>query len=284
MKLLQSCNLFNSQRSSSFYKSHHSKSCSPKRFYSPIGYDDNLPYSGPRTFFRILLVRHGQATSNKDKTLLTKHADHAMPLSETGIQHAALVGEQLRDFLEIQTKEDKERGLPKRYRRLWQSPFRRTRETADLIMKSAGQYIDDRREHILLSEQQFGLFEGHSLDELQKLYPLEYAYFEKCIQAEGRFWARPPLGESRFDVAQRVHQAFGSFNRDAQFHDIQDLIVVSHGVTLRAFLMMWLHKPPEWFEKETNPPLCSVRFIENNADKGYIFKGFVEDEAQKFSY
>ncbi len=53
-------------------------------------------------------------------------------------------------------------------------------------MSVAGDYINDRREHILLSEQQFGLFEGHSLEELQQLYPLEYAHFTKCIDQEGK--------------------------------------------------------------------------------------------------
>jgi hypothetical protein len=32
--------------------------------------------------------------------------------------------------------------------------------------------------------------------------------------------------------------------------------------------------PFEWFEKEPNPWNCSIRLIENNVDKGYIFQGF----------
>jgi 2,3-bisphosphoglycerate-dependent phosphoglycerate mutase len=78
-------------------------------------------------------------------------------------------------------------------------------------------------------------------------------HFEKCISFNGRFWARPPLGESRFDVAQRVNQCFASFHHDAKKQQIHDLIIVSHGVTLRAFVMMWLKLTPEWFEKEYNP-------------------------------
>lgn len=45
----------------------------------------------------------------------------------------------------------------KRHRRLWCSPYVRARETADQIMDVAKDYITDRREHILLGEQQFGL-------------------------------------------------------------------------------------------------------------------------------
>jgi len=83
-----------------------------------------------------------------------------------------------------------------------------------------------------------------------------------------------PLGESRFDVATRVHQAFGTFQRDRSFHDIRDVVVVCHGVTLRAFVMMWCHLSPEWFEAEPNPPNCAVRVIEGGVDRGYLFEGF----------
>jgi broad specificity phosphatase PhoE len=42
---------------------------------------------------------------------------------------------------------------------MWVSPYKRTRETAEIIMEEAGMYIWDVKEHILLGEQQFGLFE-----------------------------------------------------------------------------------------------------------------------------
>jgi broad specificity phosphatase PhoE len=42
---------------------------------------------------------------------------------------------------------------------MWVSPYKRTRETGDIIMAEAGKYIHDVQEHILLGEQQFGLFE-----------------------------------------------------------------------------------------------------------------------------
>lgn len=83
-----------------------------------------------------------------------------------------------------------------------------------------------------------------------------------------------PLGESRFDVCKRVHQAFNTLYADARKHKISDIVVVTHGVTLRAFLMMWLHFTPEWFEKEQNPHNCGIRLIDGNMDKGYIFQGF----------
>jgi 2,3-bisphosphoglycerate-dependent phosphoglycerate mutase len=91
---------------------------------------------------------------------------------------------------------------------------------------------------------------------------------------EGKFWARLPQGESRFDVAKRIHQAFGTFHRDAEYHGIRDIVVICHGVTLRAFVMMWCHLPPEWFEAERNANNCAIRFIDSGVDKGYLFDGF----------
>ena len=83
-----------------------------------------------------------------------------------------------------------------------------------------------------------------------------------------------PLGESRFDVATRVHQAFGTFHRDAERHNVETLVIVTHGVTIRAFLMMWLHKSVEWFENEPNPKNCSIRLVDSKQDHGYVFPGY----------
>jgi len=79
-----------------------------------------------------------------------------------------------------------------------------------------------------------------------------------------------PLGESRFDVACRVHQAFGTFHRDNDKHGIDTIVVVCHGVTLRAFVMMWCHHSPEWFDAEPNPKNGAVRLIDNGEDLGYL--------------
>ena len=126
----------------------------------------------------------------------------------------------------------------------------------------------------MLCEQQFGLFDGIPKAELMSRYPDEYDHYEKQKAFGGRFWARMPLGESRFDVSVRIHQAFGTFQRDAQGQGIQDLIVICHGVTLRAFVMMWCHRSPEWFEAEPNPNNCAIRLLDCGDDKGYIFDGY----------
>ena len=215
---------------------------------------------------RVILVRHGQSMGNVDPTIHRAMADHAIPLSEEGRVQSREAGTRIRELL----GRDPE---PKKVR-LWNSPYRRTRQTARELATSAGDVIFDQREHVLLCEQQFGLFDGIPEDELAGKFPMQWEQFDKHRRFEGKFWARMPAGESRFDVAVRVHQAFGTFQRDAVDHGIEDIVVVCHGVTLRAFVMMWCHFSPEWFEREPNPRNCAVRVLANGEDLGYAFEGF----------
>ena len=219
---------------------------------------------------RIFLVRHGRSTANEDNAVHLQTADHAIPLSEQGKRQAAAAGLFLYEYYL------KYPALTKT--RIWHSPYVRARQTADAIEHNMKQHTHlevDRREHLLLAEQQFGLFDGLSSDgariELERKYPDEFEHYEKCKKFGGAFWARMPLGESKFDLSTRVHQAFGTFHRDAVGHNIQNIIVVAHGTTNRAFMMMWMHYGYEWFEREKNPANCSIRLIEEGVDRGYIF-------------
>jgi broad specificity phosphatase PhoE len=219
---------------------------------------------------RILLVRHGESYGNVDPTIHARMADHAIPLSDLGREQVRKAGHEVDRFYSGLFGSPDQRAPI----RLWVSPYRRTRETADGLSETAGRWIQDRREHVLLCEQQFGLFDGIPDEELPARFPNEYEHYDRCCRFEGKFWARMPLGESRFDVSLRVHQAFGTFHRDAEDHDIQDIIVICHGVTLRAFVMMWCHNTPEWFDEEANPANCAIRLIDGGIDRGYLFNGF----------
>jgi len=217
---------------------------------------------------RILLVRHGESLGNVDPLVHATTADHAVPLSERGLDQARRAGSLLADHLDANT------AGARPHVRLWVSPYKRTRQTADAVVETARGWVTDRVEHILLCEQQFGLFDGVAEAELADRFPREYAYYDMQSRFGGKFWARMPQGESRFDVAKRIHQAFGTFHRDATEHGIRDIIVICHGVTLRAFVMMWCHLPPEWFEAEANPLNCAIRLIDGGVDRGYVFGGF----------
>jgi 2,3-bisphosphoglycerate-dependent phosphoglycerate mutase len=217
---------------------------------------------------RILLVRHGESLGNVDSLVHATTADHAVPLSDRGRGQAHEAGGHIADYLASQIRGERP------HVRLWLSPYQRTRQTADAVIETSRGWITDRVEHILLCEQQFGLFDGVPEAALPTRFPNEFSYYDMQCRFGGKFWARMPQGESRFDVAKRIHQAFGTFHRDAQEHGIHDIVVICHGVTLRAFVMMWCHLSPEWFEAEANPNNCAIRVIDSGVDKGYVFGGF----------
>lgn len=221
---------------------------------------------------RIYLVRHGESEGNVDKTTHFRKPDHAIELTAGGHAQALAAGQFLRRHFE-------EAGLTGPSIRLWNSPYKRTRQTADAIEQGVGEGVFcDRYEDISLREQQFGLFDGYEDHELAERFPLEYAHYKKCEDFSGRFYATMPMGESRCQVAERIKPFFGTLIRDAESKDIQNVVIVSHGVTMRAFTMQWLHLTPEWFEAAKNPKNCSVYLLErdkhgHNQNRGCIYEG-----------
>jgi len=259
---------------------------------------------------RIFLVRHGESQANVDKSLHKIIPDHEIALTTEGMEQAQIAGQKLKEYLKdnptasmdlgsslldsIINIAAKQKGIgekqvanvkdliskqissgKKTKARLWHSPYRRTRETARIISGVAQEYILDVREHILLCEQQFGLFDGLTKEESNEKFPDEFQTFQHAKKYNGKFWARFPMGESPFDAACRIHQAFGTFKRDEENKNINDIIVVCHGAVSKLFTMMWLHKEPEWFQKEPTCGNCGIRLIENHEDKGYIFGGWL---------
>ena len=119
--------------------------------------------------------------------------------------------------------------------RIWRGPYLRTRQTRDGFNKYLN--IADIREDITLTEQQFGLFDSVPEEEWGKLYPAEFAEYERQRANYGKFYARLPLGESPFDVAIRVHQFMETIHRDFEKHSVDTLFIFTHGTTLRTFLL-----------------------------------------------
>jgi len=214
----------------------------------------------------IYLIRHGESLGNIDLSVYHRMADHAIPLSDRGREQATAAGRALADLIDISPAEPL---------RVWSSPYCRTRETADRVgteLKKKFSQVD-HREHINLCEQQFGLFDGIPDEELASRFPEEHAHYALAESHGGKFWARMPLGESRFDVAVRIHEAFGTFHRDAERHGVRNIVVVCHGVTLRAFVMQWRHLPYEWFDAQPNPGNCDIYHLDaaGHGEGRYIY-------------
>ena len=121
---------------------------------------------------RIYIVRHAHSLSNQDPKLLQVCSDHTVPLSKKGKSQAEGCAKFLSNyFAKHKTAATKIA--------MFVSPYKRTRETAEIIEKGIQDQITKRHESIFLGEQQFGLFEGLPLAELSKKYPYEFTHFEK---------------------------------------------------------------------------------------------------------
>ena len=209
----------------------------------------------------IFLIRHGESVANTGENYEKRVPDHLVSLTERGKEQARENGEWLANYC-------RENNIDLSRARIWRSPFVRTRQTSEEFNKALG--IADIREDITLTEQQFGLFDAIPYEEWGKLYPNEYAEYERQLANCGKFYARLPLGESPFDVAIRVHQFMGTIYRDKEKNGVDTLFVFTHGTTLRAFLMRWFHYSPEWYHEEKNPKNCWIREIKDGKDLGYI--------------
>ena len=211
----------------------------------------------------IFLIRHGESMANTGENYRSRVPDHLVPLTERGREQAEKAGKFLAEYC-------RSRGISLDGARIWRSPYLRTRQTADCFNKHLK--IDDVREDITLTEQQYGLFDALPEEKWAEQYPNEFAEYRRQIEGRGKFYARLPLGESPYDVAIRVHQFMGTIYRDYEKHGTKTLFVFTHGTTLRAFLLRWFHYSPEWYHEERNPQNCWIREIVDDKDLGYINK------------
>lgn len=220
---------------------------------------------------KIFLIRHGESVANTGENASLGLADHRVTLTDKGRKQAERAAHFLNEYLLSNYKEP-----AINYRcRAWYSPYDRTKETMEIFNSICNfhDYYASIREDILLTEQQFGLFDSIPEDRWEELFPAEYKVWNTFKSQKGKFWARLPMGESPFDVAVRVRTFFGTIRRDYEDHNIDTLFIFTHGTTLRTFVMQYLHKSVEWYEEEKNPGNCWIRLIEDKIDRGYIYKG-----------
>lgn len=206
---------------------------------------------------RIFLVRHGESLGNINEQAYGQFGDHAVPLTEWGYRQAVDAGRSIAQYFEGMPSADLEKL------RIWYSPFLRTRQSKDALLEALpAKLVGDINEDYLLREQDFGLFtEIYDRAEQKLKFPDEFEKWARLRNNSGKFYARPPDGESRADVAQRVRLFLQTVLRDARNgHD--NVVIVGHGVTNRAFEMNLLHHSVDWFEQSGNPGNADITLIE----------------------
>ncbi|MBL0346288.1 histidine phosphatase family protein [Candidatus Villigracilis affinis] len=198
---------------------------------------------------RIILIRHGESEGNLDRSRYHTVQDFALKLSSTGIQQAQQAGMRLKEIL----------GDEKVY--VYLSPFFRTRETFQHVREAIKQNVVKSIEDPRIREQDW----GH----------LRHPDDNKGIIEErdnfSTFYYRIPDGESGADVYDRVSSFLDTLHRDFKKESFpENVLIVSHGLTMRLFLMRWFHWSVEEFESLHNPKNCQIVIMERQPDNHYI--------------
>jgi len=197
---------------------------------------------------RIILIRHGQSLGNIDKSIYSKLPDYKLPLTEEGKTQADNCGIKLKKT----TKNEK--------CIFYVSPLWRTRETYQGIVKSFDKSLIDTIEEPRIREQEWGHLKSKK----------ECKRIEKARDKFGPFYYRIPDGESAADVYDRVSDFCGTLHRDFEKIDFPDnCIVVTHGMTIRLFLMKWFHWIVEEFDNLENPDNCDIIILEKGENEKY---------------
>ena len=156
---------------------------------------------------------------------------------------------------------------------IYRSPFLRTRQTLECFLvgfNAATGQIERVREDPRLREQEWGHMRSHG--ETQRI--------EKERAAYGSFYYRLPDGESGADVYDRCTGVLDTLYRDFEKpHFPPNVLIVSHGLTIRLLLMRWLHWGVEEFESKRNPRNCEVFQLARQGDGHYqLTEPFPEKE------
>ena len=181
----------------------------------------------------IKLVRHGESDANIGKVSSTEVGDHAIPLSERGRAQAVDAGRAIgRDFLTSAL--------------VYTSPYRRTRETLAGILDGAR-----------ASAAELRIYEDPRLREVEHGYD-ELAAQEELRKLHGWFYYRFRGGESPADCYDRTSNFLESMMRQAERKQADRVLIVTHGLTIRCFVMRFLHLGVEDFDALANPANCAV--------------------------
>jgi len=212
---------------------------------------------------RIILIRHGESMANVDRTLHHTTPDHRVPLTEKGIAQAKEAGRKLIHDLAPTPCEGGAEGRPDLSVKFYTSPYLRTRMTFQNLLESlqaAGLTSYKNYEDPRLREQEFGNYRP----------PGAYENIELERDEFGTFFYRVPGGESGADVFDRLSGAMDTMHRDFNKPDFpNNMIVVSHGLTIRLFLMRWFHWTVEEFEALRNPRNCQYYVLDKMPSDKY---------------
>jgi broad specificity phosphatase PhoE len=195
---------------------------------------------------RIALIRHGESEANLDKSIFERVPDHAIPLTPHGHEQSAKAGKYLRELFENEPA------------RVYVSPYVRAWQTLDSL--GLDDLIGEPREEPRLREQDWANYQDTADIERQEVLRDRF----------GHFFYRFTHGESGSDVYDRVSTFLETMHRDFESPDApRNVLLVSHGLTMRLFCMRWFHWSVQFFESLSNPANAETRVLVRQPDYRY---------------
>lgn len=201
----------------------------------------------------IVLMRHGQSKANTRELVPMQYGDHMIPLTEDGERQAFEVGQALgSDFF----------CSPDNRTLVYSSPYRRTRQTLEHVIRGSGVKVGHRFSST-------NVYEDPRLREVDHGYGTVDDYQNQQAKRErhGWFYYRFNGGESPADCFDRVSGFVDSMFRQVDRKRSRKVLIVSHGLTIRCFVMRFLHLSPEDFDRMANPEnaaMIRIKRIDRN--------------------
>lgn len=182
---------------------------------------------------KLYLVRHGEAEGSEGRAV----GQLDLPLSGLGARNVEALAASWQGPLPV---------------RLFASDLKRARDSARILAARFGIEPPDLIVDARLREVSFGDWEGRAWDEIYENDRQRYDAWSE------RWWdLAPPGGESFADLAERVLAWFRDLGEG------EDTVVVAHGGSIRALLVMLLAIPPERaFDLSLSPARVSALEIE----------------------
>lgn len=183
---------------------------------------------------QIKLVRHGESAANVGRASPQDIGDHNVELTERGHAQAEAAGRELGpNFV--------------RTALIYRSPYRRTRETTSALLRGSG-----------LPEPQWPeVYEDPRLREVEHgYYDYEEQIWDRALH--GWFYYRFRGGESPADCFDRVSTFLETLMRQLERKQPDNVLIVTHGLTIRCFVMRFLHLSVEQFEDLANPGNAAI--------------------------
>jgi broad specificity phosphatase PhoE len=221
----------------------------------PLGYNHQVV-----SLESLIMVRHGESTGNVARSAAVKagleemdlpQRDADVPLSERGRAQAATLGHWLA-------------ALPPEERPtlVLSSPYVRARETAGISLPALGRpqvRLDER-----LRDREVGILYGLTPQGVAARFPQEAVRRER----DGKFFYRPPGGESWADVALRLRVLLADLDRD---HPGARVLIFTHDVVivLVRYVLEGLSEADTVEIEKTPVANCSVTWWINRGGTAY---------------